>query len=108
VKTYKVVFDPHAQQEAVEAADYIALSAPASAAKWFEGLERIIESLRTMPHRCSRARECETLGVELRHYIYYSHRIIFRIEESAKIVRILHVRHGARRALGEVDPDVGD
>ena len=54
-----------------------------------------------MPGRCSQARESATLGLDLRHYIYHSHRIIFRIEEEAGIVRILHVRHAARRAIGE-------
>jgi plasmid stabilization system protein ParE len=47
------------------------------------------------------ARESVTLGVNLRQYVYHSHRIIFAIEKEASIVRILHVRHAARRAIGE-------
>jgi len=37
VKTYKVVFDPGAQEEALDAAEYIAESSPANAAKWYAG-----------------------------------------------------------------------
>jgi plasmid stabilization system protein ParE len=105
VKTYLVLFDPEAQDEAFEAAAYIARRSSTNAVKWFAGLEKAIESLSTMPGRCSRARESATLGIDLRHYIYHSHRIIFRIEEEAGIVRVLHVRHAARRAIGEPEDD---
>jgi plasmid stabilization system protein ParE len=54
-----------------------------------------------MPARCGVAREHGVLGRDLRQYIYHSHRIIFRIEESTAVVRVLHVRHAAQRALGE-------
>jgi plasmid stabilization system protein ParE len=101
VKKYAVVFDLHAQDEALEAAEYIANSFPENADKWLAGLEKAIDSLSLLPGRCSQARESETLGVDLRHYIYHSHRIIFRIEEEPGIVRVLHVRHAARRAIGE-------
>ncbi len=74
MQSYQVVFDPDAQEEALGAAEYIAQSSPANAAKWFAGLEKAIDSLRTLPNRCGLARESQTLGVELRHYIYDSHR----------------------------------
>ncbi len=105
MKTYEVLFDPHAQAEAFAAADYIAQDSPERAAKWFAGFTRAINSLSTMPMRCAQARESKTLGVDLRHYIYRSHRIIFRVEEEAGIVRILHVRHAARRTIGEVQAE---
>jgi plasmid stabilization system protein ParE len=101
VKTYAVVFDRHAQEEALEAAEYIARNSLANAIEWFSGLDKAIDSLRVMPARCGLARESKTLGTDLRHYVYHSHRIIFRIEEDAAIVRVLHVRHAARSALGE-------
>lgn len=103
MKTYAVVFDPHAQEEALEAAEYIARSSSDAAAKWFAGLEAAIDSLGVMPGRCGKARESDSLGVDLRQFIHHSHRIIFRIEERAGVVRILHVRHAARSAVGETD-----
>jgi len=103
VKTYVVVFDPHAREEALEAAGYIARFSTPNAAKWFAGLEKAIESLSTMPARCGQARESETLGLDLRQFIYHSHRIIFRIEEESGVVRVLHVRHAARQAIGETE-----
>ena len=101
VPTYEVVFSPEAESEAHEAAAYIAASAPKNAARWYKGLEAAIESLEILPTRCGIARESTFLGEELRQYIYKSHRIIFRVEEPARIVRILHIHHAKRRAIGE-------
>lgn len=98
---YEVVFDVDALAEALDAAEYIAHRAPRNAKRWFTGLEKAIASLETFPKRCGVARESNFLGEELRHYIYKSHRIIFRVEEVARIVRILHIRHSKRRAIGE-------
>lgn len=103
MKRYRVVFDPDARDEALAAAEYIALEAPLNAIRWYRGLEKAIKSVEYMPNRCAIARETEFLGVELRNYIYKSHRIIFRVFEKTRTVRILHVRHASRRAIGEPD-----
>ena len=42
-------------------------------------------------------------GEELRHFVYKSHRIIYRIESH--MVRVLYVRHGARRPVGDPASD---
>jgi plasmid stabilization system protein ParE len=87
--------------EALGAAEYIARNAPLNAARWYDGLETAIHSLRHLPARCAIAPESQYLGAEFRHFIYKSHRIIFRVDEIARVVRVLHIRHGARRAIGE-------
>lgn len=98
---YRVVFDREAEREAVEAALYIADDSPINAGRWYEGLEKAIQGLTQFPKRNAVAPESRYLGQELRHCIYYSHRIIYRIEETARIVRVLHIRNAAQRALGE-------
>jgi plasmid stabilization system protein ParE len=105
VKKYRVDFSPEARLEALEAAEYIARTSPAAALRWYEGLERALAGLEAMPRRWARAPESEFLGEELRHSLYKSHRIIFRIEEDTRSVRVLHVRHAARRAIGEPETD---
>jgi plasmid stabilization system protein ParE len=103
---YEVLFTPTAQSQALAAAEYIALRSPRNAVKWYKGIERAIDSLSILPNRCGAAPESQFLGQQLRHYIYKSHRIIFRVEEETKIVRILYVRHGAMEPLGKPpDPD---
>jgi plasmid stabilization system protein ParE len=110
MKHYRLIFAPQALQEALAAAAYIASDAPATAASWYEGLEHAIGGLVTFPRRCPIAPEGDFLGQELRHLVYKSHRIIFRIEQDARVVRVLHIRHARQQAIGEPprppDPDL--
>jgi plasmid stabilization system protein ParE len=98
---YEVLFTPTAQSQALTAAEYIAERSPRNAVKWYKGIEKAIKSLALLPKRCGIAPESHFLGLELRHYIYKSHRIIFRVEDGEKVVRILYVRHGAMEPLGK-------
>ncbi len=59
-----------------------------------------------MPERRPQARESDYFEDTLRQLIFKSHRIIFRINDSKRIVDILYVRHGKqRRGGGPIDPD---
>lgn len=64
-------------------------------------------SLECFPLRCPVAPESAFLDRHIRHYVYKSHRILFTVEEDAGVVRVLHIRHARRLALGEPaeDPD---
>ena len=104
------MFTPRARIEAIEAVDFIADEAqsPLNAVRWYEGLEKAIDGLSTFPKRCAVAPETEYLGEELRPHSYKSYRIIFRVEEQERIVRVLHVRHGAMLPLGQEQEDEDD
>jgi plasmid stabilization system protein ParE len=68
------------------------------ARRWFNGLELAILSLGEHPSRCTVAPE----NSKLRHLLYGKrvvYRIIYSIDMSREIVTIVHIRHGARRAL---------
>jgi plasmid stabilization system protein ParE len=103
VKKYKILFSPEARSEALEAAAYIADTAPLTALRWYGGLVRALDRLESFPRRCAMAPESFFLGEELRHQHYKSYRIIFRIEEETRTVRVLHIRHAQRRTLGEIE-----
>ena len=100
--SYQVIFRPEARDEAIEAASYIAEHASVDTAlQWYEGLEKAIESLSTMPLRCPLARENDAFpGVELRQIIFKSHRLIFTVRQ--RTVQILHIRHAARDNLEDL------
>jgi hypothetical protein len=57
--------------------------------------------------RCPLASECEYFEAEIREIFHGRRQHKFRILFSlrAAVVHILHVRHGARRALGEPESD---
>jgi plasmid stabilization system protein ParE len=80
--------------ERIEAADSLA------AAKWFNGLEEAILSLAELPRRCPVAPESRKTKRSLRHLLYGSkpdvYRVLYEIDEKAKSVWVLAVRHGAR------------
>ena len=105
MKKYEVIVTPEAETGIVSAFEFMWEQSPESATKWLRALYRGIRSLETMPSRCARAREDQYLEHGLRQLLFRSHRIIFRIEQRASIVRILHVRHVKQRTIGEPTPD---
>jgi plasmid stabilization system protein ParE len=59
---------------------------PEAADRWFRGLVQAIYSLEGLPERCPLVPEQCEFSFEIRHLIYLSHRIIFRIEHEASRV----------------------
>jgi plasmid stabilization system protein ParE len=47
--------------------------------------------------------EQEDFSFEIRHLIYFSHRIIFRVERDRNRVVVFRVYHGHRQVLAEGD-----
>lgn len=96
---YEVVVTPEAEAGIIAAFNYIDQDSPANAEKWLRRLYRQIDALEQMPERCPLAPESEYLHEELRHLLFKSYRVIFRIEKTPKIVRVLYVRHGKRQTI---------
>lgn len=99
--THKVLLTPRAAADAEAAYRWIAREAPDTAVDWYNGLLEAISTLDTLPNRCPLAREAPALRREVRQLLYGKYRILFVID--GKAVRILHVRHGARRSVRRPD-----
>jgi plasmid stabilization system protein ParE len=71
------------------------------AARWFNGMERAIESLRESPGRRALAPESRR-GRAIRQLLYgrkpHIYRILFRVSAKDRAVFVIHIRHGARLA----------
>ena len=71
-----------------------------AAARWFNGLEKAVNTLESIPRRCPAAPEGNRTGKRLRNLLYgkkpHVYRVIFEIDEPRKIVQMLTIRHGAR------------
>ena len=76
---------------------------PEAAERWFRGLVQAIYSLEEMPERCPVIPEQDEFQLEIRHLIYFSHRIIFRVERKSRRVIVYRIYHGSRQALDEAD-----
>jgi plasmid stabilization system protein ParE len=74
-----------------------------AAARWFRGLVQAIYSLEEFPERCPPIPEQRDFPFEIRHLMYFSHRIIFAMEAKKKRVVIYRVYHGARHPLSVGD-----
>ena len=78
---------------------------PLAAIRWYNRLLEVICSLDTFPERCPLAPENKYLKSEVRQVLHgrrqHKYRILFDIKDDE--VRVLHVRHGARLALGETE-----
>lgn len=79
--------------------EYIEAGDSAAAARWLDGLERGILGLERFPSRCPRAPEARKSKRLLRHLLYGRgpdiYRVLYEIDETRKIVRVLTIRHGA-------------
>ena len=63
--SYRVVVTARARADAVEAFRWIAERSPAAAARWYDGFQKAIAKLATMPERCPVAEdESEQLGIK--------------------------------------------
>ena len=72
--------------------------------RWFLALDDVIASLATLPHRCALAPENARFPFEVRQLLYgrkpHVYRILFTIRGDT--VYILHVRHGRRKRIGDL------
>jgi plasmid stabilization system protein ParE len=71
----------------------------AAATRWFNGIEKAMETLGESPQRCPIAAE-NRRGQTIRQLLYgrkpHVYRILFRVKAKDRVVSIIHVRHGAR------------
>jgi plasmid stabilization system protein ParE len=98
---YHVEITAQAKAEADEAYRWLFERSSTYAARWYYGLRDAIDSLKTHPNRCPLAPENEHFEEEIRQLLYGRrggrYRVLFEIRGDT--VYVLHVRHGARRAL---------
>jgi plasmid stabilization system protein ParE len=76
--------------------------APQQGARWFNGLERAVLSLDQHPKRRPVAPESFDPDRPVRVLTYgrkpHAYRIFFTVDDGVEIVRVLHVRRGARKS----------
>lgn len=99
---YRVEIARSAEAELEELYLWAAARAPHQGVKWFNGLEEAILSLDQHPDRCQVALESVDPAQPVRVLNYgrrpHVYRVFFAVDHVAKVVRVLHVRRGIRRA----------
>ncbi len=105
---FRVEIEPQAFEDLDSIAEYIKKKSSFKVAeRWFNGVVDDITSLKHMPSRCPIAPESEDLGEEVRLLLHgrknRTYKIYFAINyetASTGTVRVFHVRHWARKAVG--------
>jgi plasmid stabilization system protein ParE len=103
VTYYEVIVQPRAEREIRETHRFLAITSPASAERWLNGISKAILSLEEMPERCPLAPEAPHFKRRIRHLIHDCYRILFIV--TGRHVRVLTVRHTSRKPLERKRPD---
>jgi plasmid stabilization system protein ParE len=97
---YRVELSRRAELNLRSIFGYINATESIAAARWFFGLQDLIQSLSTLPDRG----KVTDYDPKLRYLLYgnkpHLYRILCRIHTATSTVRIVHIRHGARKPLG--------
>lgn len=96
---FKVQIVTAAQRDIADVTAFLHAASPDAAQKWLLNLERAIQGLAEMPLRFAQVTEAEELKRPLRSFVYYSHRVIYEVDEPNQIVSVLRVYHSARAPL---------
>lgn len=100
---FRFEFAPRALRDADEAYRWILENSKsqAQADRWYRGLFKKIETLKTGPRRCPVADESDVFDEEIRELLYGKRRGVYRILFAIRgqVIHIFTIRHGARGPL---------
>lgn len=98
---YRVEIAKSAEAQLEELYVWVAQRASSQGAAWFNRLEQAILSLDQNPERCPIAPESFDPDQPVRVLNFgrspHVYRVFFTVDGSANVVRVLHVRRGARQ-----------
>ena len=105
MKRWRVMVELPALQDIEAAHLWLSERNPEAANRWLDRLTETIGSLEAFPERCPLAPESKFFRSEIREMFHgrrpYKYRILFTV--AAETVHLLHVRHDARLAPGNVE-----
>lgn len=94
---YHLIISPEAAEDMQALHAHIAQGSPDNAAKMVERILAAIEELSAFPHRTVAQHVSPKMRQPVRSLPVRPYVVYFRVTEDPRTVRILSVRHGARR-----------
>ncbi len=98
---YRVELSRRAERDLDRIFGFINAAESIAAARWFFGLEDLIQTLATQPERGTLTDHDPALRFLLHGNKHYTYRILYRIHPRKGSVVVVHIRHGARKPLEE-------
>ena len=99
MEEYRVIVTPRAASDLERIRDYIATDSLQNAAAMIDRILDALEPLKQFPHRTIVQQENSKLRHPVRSIVVQPYIVYFRVLDEQRIVRVLHVRHGARKQL---------
>jgi toxin ParE1/3/4 len=96
---YEVRLSPLAIRNLVQIYKAIEADTSGPAAEWYLGLREAVFSLETLPMRGTVATDKPIFRQLLYGNKPHFYRILYTIDEAAKVVNLAQIRHGARKPL---------
>jgi plasmid stabilization system protein ParE len=102
---YRVEFTPRAERDLDELYRWVTENAPFRGPRWFERFEGTILSLAAFPERCPAVESLSSPEYQVRQLVFgrKTNRYVVYYAVFGDVVRILHVRHGARKRPDRTD-----
>jgi plasmid stabilization system protein ParE len=94
---YRVIILPRAGADLQAIYDHIAADSRENAAAMITRILDALEPLKQFPHRTVVERQSAKLRHPVRSLPVRPYVVYFRVLDEERVVRVLHVRHGARR-----------
>ena len=97
MEAYRIIITPRAGADLEGIYDAIAEDSAQNAAGMVKRILDALGSLRQFPHRTVVARQARKLCHPVRSLPVAPYIVFFRVLDDERVVRVLNVRHGARR-----------
>jgi plasmid stabilization system protein ParE len=94
---YRLILSPQASADLIRLHSYISRDSADNAAKTVERILNAVEGLRTVPHRTVMERQSRKIRHPVRTLPVGAYVVYFRSLDDERVVRVLTIRHGARR-----------
>jgi len=100
----KLLWSPLALERVNDIASYIALDKPTAAENW---VLELFERVERLPKHPRSGRKVPEIGIDrIREIMHGSYRVIYAIDDKAKLIEILTVRRGSEMLRkDEIDPE---
>ena len=96
-EAYRIIISPQAAEDLDAIHDFVAQDSPANADKMAERILAAIATLSSFPYRTLVEHAPPQIKHPVRSLVVRPYVVFFRVLENDGIVRVLTIRHGARR-----------
>ena len=103
MEAYRIFITPRACRDIEAIYNYIAQDSPVNAAAMVKRILDALEALKQSPHRNLVQRQNRKLRHPVRSLPVQPYIAYFRVYDTGRAVRIIHIRHGARHRPRKFD-----